>query len=140
MTARRIVFWLLAAALLGTATLPIGCVRRTMTVRTEPEGARVMLNDEPVGTSPVTLDFTWYGDYDVTCSKDGCETLHTHHRINPPWYQVPPFDFFAESLLPATLHDHQDMSFTLEPAKQVNRPELIDRAKEFRDRAIFAEQ
>jgi hypothetical protein len=140
MTARRAAIWFSAFVLLGLAVLPLGCVRRTMTVRTEPEGARVLLNDEVVGTSPVTVDFTWYGDYDVTCRKDGYETLHTHHRIKPPWYQVPPFDFFAEGFTPFTLHDKQEMSFTLEPAKEVNRPELIERAKEFRDRAIFAEQ
>ena len=140
MTARRTAFWLLAAGLLCAAALSIGCVRRTMTIRTEPQGAHVLLNDEPIGTAPVTVDFTWYGDYDVTCRKDGCETLHTHKRINAPWYQVVPFDFFAEVLTPFTLHDHQEMSFTLELAKEVQRPELIQRAKEFRDRAIFAEQ
>ena len=53
------------------ATLPAGCVRRTLMVRTEPEGARVFLNDYEVGTSPVSVDFTWYGDYDVIVRKDG---------------------------------------------------------------------
>ena len=117
----------------------IGCVRRTVRIRTEPEGARITLNDEEVGTSPVTVDFTWYGDYDVICRKDGYETLRTHQRLEAPWYQVPVIDFFTEVLWPFTIHDRQEMYFELEPAREVNRPELIERAKEFRDRAIFAE-
>ena len=138
MIARRFLHGSLLAALIGATTLPIGCVRRTVTIRTDPQGARVLLNDEPVGTTPVTVDFTWYGDYDVACSKDG-ETLRTHHRIDAPWYQIPPFDFFAEILTPFTIEDHREMAFTLEPAQKMDQPELIDRAKEFRDQALFAE-
>ena len=131
---------LVLAGVLAAVVLSAGCVRRTMTIRTEPEGARVALNDEEVGTSPVTVDFTWYGDYEVICRKDGYQALQTHRRLNAPWYQIPPFDFFAEALLPVTIQDHQEMSFTLEPAKEADRQELIDKAKALRDRAIYAEQ
>ena len=130
---------LVLAGVLAAVVLSAGCVRRTMTIRTEPEGARVALNDEEVGTSPVTVDFTWYGDYEVICRKDGYQTLQTHRRINAPWYQIPMIDFFTEVLLPMTIQDHQEMSFTLEPAKEVDRKDLIDKAKALRDRAIFAE-
>jgi hypothetical protein len=130
---------LVLAGVLAAVVLSAGCVRRTMTIRTEPEGARVALNDEEVGTSPVTVDFTWYGDYEVACRKDGYQTLQTHRRINAPWYQIPLIDFFTEVLLPMTIQDHQEMSFTLEPAQEVDRKVLIDKAKALRDRAIFAE-
>ena len=130
---------LVLAGVLAAVVLSAGCVRRTMTIRTEPEGARVVLNDEEVGTSPVTVDFTWYGDYDVICRKNGYQTLQTHRRLNAPWYQIPMIDFFTEALLPMTIQDRQEMSFTLEPAKEVDRKELIDKAKALRDRAIFAE-
>ena len=131
---------LILTGLLAAVVLPAGCVRRTMTIRTEPEGARVALNDEELGTSPVTVDFTWYGDYEVACRKDGYQTLQTHRRLNAPWYQIPMIDFFTEALWPFTIQDHQEMSFTLEPAaKDIDRKELIDKAKAFRDRAIFAE-
>ncbi len=118
MTARRTVFCLSAAFLLCLSALPIGCVRRTMTVRTEPEGARVLLNDEFVGTSPLTVDFTWYGDYDVTCRKDGYETLHTHHRIKPPWYQVPPFDFSVPGVASISADLHKS-GYAAKPASTV---------------------
>jgi hypothetical protein len=104
-----------------------------------PQGARVILNDEEIGTSPVKVDFLWYGDYDVILRKDGYETLKTHQKLNAPWYQVPPFDFFAEILTPVTLHDQQQMSFALEPAQPVDKAELIQKAGEVRERALFSE-
>ncbi|MBP7934486.1 MAG: PEGA domain-containing protein [Phycisphaerae bacterium] len=116
-----------------------GCVRRTLTVNTVPQGARVILNDEEVGTSPVQVDFLWYGDYDVILRKDGYSTLRTHQKIDPPWYQIPPVDFFAETLIPVMLHDQQQMSFTLEPAQPIDKAELIQKAGEVRERALFSE-
>ncbi len=114
----------------------VSCVRRTVTVKTDPQGAAVILNDQNIGTSPASVDFTWYGDYSVILKKDGYETLTTHQRLNPPWYQIPPIDFVAEALMPFTIHDQQEMSFTLEPRRPVDRPALIEQAREFRDRAL----
>lgn len=130
-----------ATALLTTLTglaMLTGCVRRTMTITTDPQDARVFLNDEPLGSSPVSVDFTWYGDYDVVIRKEGYETLQTHHRLSPPWYQIPPIDFFAEALLPVTLHDERQISFTLEPAQPIDTAELLDDAEAFRDRTLYA--
>ena len=90
MTFRR----LLASALLLTLTAQFGCVRRTVTIHSEPAGALVWLNDEEVGRTPVTTDFLWYGDYDVVVRKDGYQTLVTHAVIPQPWYQWPVLDFF----------------------------------------------
>lgn len=116
-----------------------GCVRRKLTITTEPEGARVVLNDQDIGTSPVTVDFVWYGDYDVIVRHDDYETLKTSHRLDPPWYQVPPFDFFAEVLLPATITDEQAMHFVLEPRQPIDREELVQEAMDFRERTLFGD-
>ena len=117
-----------------------GCVRRMVTINTDPQGARVTLNDEEIGTSPVSVDFIWYGDYDVILHKSGYETLHTHHKLLAPWYQVPPIDFVAEALVPFTIHDRREMFFTLEPAKEINREQLLENAAGFRERTLFAEE
>jgi hypothetical protein len=119
------------------APLAPGCVRRTVTVNTKPEGATVMLNDEVVGTSPVTTDFLWYGDYDVIIRKPGYETLKTNKRLNAPWYQLPVFDFFSEIVLPFEFRDRQQMAFDLTPAKEPTREELLQNARQFRDRALY---
>jgi len=130
---------LTATCSVAFAILPAGCVRRTLMVRTEPEGARVFLNDYEVGTSPVSVDFTWYGDYDVIVRKDGYETLKTHHEIKPPWYQVPPIDFVAEILVPFEIHDEREASFTLRPMAEVDPETLLQDAVELREQAIYGQ-
>lgn len=47
-----------------------GCVERKITVISNPEGALLTLNDVEVGRTPVTVPFTWYGDYDVQIRAD----------------------------------------------------------------------
>jgi hypothetical protein len=61
-----------------------GCVERKLTIITEPSGALVALNDEELGTSPVTVGFEWYGDYNVRISKEGFQTLITHKNLKRP--------------------------------------------------------
>ena len=112
-----------------------GCVRRTMTIETEPDGALVILNDQELGRSPVNIDFTWYGDYDLLVRKEGFKTLSTHFVTKKPWYQLIPFDFFAEVLWPQTIVDRHQFQFALEPASVPAREELLGRAAAFRDQA-----
>ena len=113
-----------------------GCVRRTMTISTEPSHALVFLNDQEVGRSTVTTDFLWYGDYDVVIRQEGYQTLQTHWEIKPPWYQMVPLDFFAEVLWPQHLHDQHERHFILEPAEWPTQKELIQRADETRQQAL----
>ncbi len=133
----------LRAALLvlaATALVATACVRRTLTFKTVPEGATVRLNDQDIGQTPVTVDFTWYGDYDIAYEKEGYETVRTHKRINAPWYQIPPIDLVAETLVPYTIHDRYVIEEELEPTTQPSREELTQRAQEFRDRALFGKE
>jgi len=117
-----------------------GCVERTMKINSHPEGARVFINDEEVGLTPVKFSFLWYGDYDIMLRKQGYETLKTHHRVDPPWYQVPPVDLVAECLLPTTIHDdHVLPDYTLEPAQAPSTDSLVERAVQARNRALREE-
>lgn len=113
-----------------------GCVRRTIAISTEPPHALVFLNDQEIGRSIVTTDFLWYGDYDVIIRKEGYQTLKTNWEIKAPWYQVIPFDFFAEVLWPGHIHDEHSRHFVLEPAEHPSTEELTERAMEARDRAF----
>lgn len=122
------------------AAAGVGCVRRTVTINTAPQGAVVTLNDQQVGTSPVNVDFIWYGDYDVILRKEGYETLQTHYNVKAPWYQVPPVDFVSEVLVPWTITDRREMSFVLEEAKPIDRAELLKSATEFRERTLFGSE
>src|ERR1043165_4777491 len=54
-----------------------GCVRRTLTVTTDPPGAVIYLNGVEAGRTPLERDFVFYGTYDVAVRKEGYETLKT---------------------------------------------------------------
>jgi len=115
------------AALLGS-----GCVERELTINTEPEGAMVMLNDEQIGESPVTVAFNWYGDYWVRATKEGYETLETSRELKAPWHDWFPLDFFAQVLYPGRIVDRYEWTFDLSPRQDLTRKELIEKAEAFR--------
>jgi hypothetical protein len=110
--------------------LGTGCVQRTLTVKTEPEGALLYLNGTEVGRTPVTRDFTWYGVYDVTLRKEGFQTLTTRGKVIAPWWQWPPIDLFAE-MVPLRLRDEKHLYYTLHPlpASAAQPQRMVDEAK-----------
>lgn len=117
-----------------------GCVRRTMTFNTDPQGALVYLNDAEVGRTPVSVDFTYYGDYDIVYRKEGYQTVSTNHRIKAPWYQVFPLDFVSEVFIPTEFHDQHDIPVEqLEPEIEPDLDALVARAREMRKRSTLAE-
>lgn len=109
-----------------------GCVERQLTINTEPQDAVVILNDEEVGTSPVTVSFNWYGDYRVRITKEGCEPLNTHRELKGPWYDKFPFDFFAQILNPKRTVDRYEWTFTLTEKKQISKEELLENARKLK--------
>ena len=63
--------------LLMLPLLCTGCVRRTISIVSNPPGALVWLNDREVGRTPIEVEFLYYGTYDVRIVKDGYEPLIT---------------------------------------------------------------
>jgi hypothetical protein len=120
----------MTAVIFIAVSLLSGCVERELTINTKPQGALVMLNDEEIGNSPVTVPFNWYGDYRVRISKSGFETLNTHRKLKGPWYDKFPFDFFAQIVYPKRIVDSYEWTFELSPKKQISREELIEKARE----------
>jgi hypothetical protein len=114
-----------------------GCVERTVSINTEPEGATVFLNDEEVGKSPVRVPFTWYGDYDIIIRKPGYQTIKTNHNIKTPWYELPGIDIFTECLMPFTVHDDRVLdTFVLQSARPTEKQALLQSADELKSRAV----
>ncbi len=111
-----------------------GCVRRTITITSEPSGALVWLNDREVGRTPVDVDFTHYGTYDVRLVHDGFEPMLTVGEAKPPlWDHMGP-DLVAE-LIPGEVHSRVEWHYELQPL--ADDPEaLVDRARELRSQAI----
>ena len=69
--------WKSILLLLILAILGSGCVQRSLTVRSNPSGAMVSLNDVEVGRTPVTHSFQWYGYYDVEVRLSGYSSVKT---------------------------------------------------------------
>ncbi len=122
---------LVAAALaaLGLAGLS-GCVKRTLTVTSEPSGALVWLNDREVGRTPVTIEFVYYGEYDVRLQKAGFEPVMTGAHVRPPWWDNVPVDFIAE-VAPLDLNSVSTHHFVMTPVDP-DRDRLVDRARGLR--------
>ncbi len=110
-----------------------GCVRRRLTVRSNPPGATVYIDDQEIGETPVSTPFVYYGTRKIQLVKDGFETLTVKQKFSPPWYEVPPLDFFAENVYPGELRDERIVDFEMEPQRVVPIPEILERAQQLRD-------
>jgi hypothetical protein len=110
-----------------------GCVERRLTITTTPPGATVILNDQEVGESPVTVPFNWYGDYSVRVNKDGYETLDTHRKLKAPLHDHFPLDFFAQVLYPGRIVDAYEWSFELATKEYPARDTLIEEGQSLRN-------
>lgn len=103
-----------------------------MTIRSNPPGAMVYVDDYELGTTPVSTDFTYYGIRKIRLVKDGYETLTVMEPVRAPWYQIPPLDFVTENLLPGELRDQRDFYYQLQPQVVVPTDRLLSRAEQLR--------
>ena len=120
---QRAVLFFLGFALLG-------CVERTMTIKSEPPEARVYLDGKETGRTPVTVPFHWYGYREIALEKDGYEIEREVVQVKPPLYQVFPLDFVFDVLIPLKFHDRHDFSYTLRPKQYVEPEKVVERARE----------
>ncbi|HEY4308345.1 MAG TPA: PEGA domain-containing protein [Pirellulales bacterium] len=122
------VLW--AAALV--VALTAGCVQRRLTIRSNPPGAFVYVDNYPIGTTPVSTDFVYYGKRQIRLVRDGYETLTVDQKIKAPWYEWFGIDFISENLVPANIRDEQTLSFQMVPQQVPSNPQLTARAEELR--------
>jgi hypothetical protein len=113
-------------------TCQSGCVERRMTVRTNPPGALLYVDDYPVGQTPVSANFTYYGTRKIRLVKDGYETLTVMQPMPPPWYEYLPVDFVAENFVPGKIRDQRVLDFQMKPQMVVPTEQLLSRAEELR--------
>jgi len=106
-----------------------------MVITSRPSGALVYVSDVEVGRTPVTLPFTWYGDYDIILRRAGFETICTHAEIYPPIYEIPPLDLLSE-IAPWTYHDRRYLHYEMEKLVLPNEDELIRRAEALREKNL----
>ena len=124
---------LLAVVLVSTAALPAhAIVRRRLNVNSNPPGALVYVDNQQIGTTPCSVDFTYYGTREIRLIKPGFETLTVNQPIPAPWYQYTPIDFVSENLVTMKIRDNRTVNYNLAPQLVVPTQELIDRANQLR--------
>src|SRR5262249_5405462 len=96
-------------------TLVCGCVERILVVRTDPPGARVLIDGQEVGDSPHTESFVYYGTREISVRADEYVTRTEMVEIDEPWWQEPGIDFVSEVLWPFTERDEHEVFIRLEP-------------------------
>ena len=124
---------LFAVAMVVLTALPAhAIVRRRLNVNSNPQGALVYVDNQQIGTTPCSVDFTYYGTREIRLIKPGFETLTVNQPIPAPWYQYTPIDFVAENLVPTKIRDNRTVSFNLAPQLVIPTQELIGRANQLR--------
>ena len=121
-----------AACWLLIACTAAGCVQRRMTIRSEPPGALVYVDDYEIGNTPVSTDFVYYGTRKIRLVKDGYETLTVRQPFPMPWYQIFPLDFVTENIWPSEIRDERHVSLTMVPASSTPPEQVVARAEQSR--------
>lgn len=109
-----------------------GCVQRRMTIRSNPPGALVYVDDYQIGTTPVSTDFVYYGTRKIRLVKDGFETLTVRQPFPLPWYEIFPLDFVTENLWPGEIRDERVVDLAMTPASMTPPEEVVARAEQSR--------
>ena len=129
------------AVLAGLVCTLGGCLERKLQITSEPAGALCWVNDREVGVTPLELEFTYYGTYEVRLKKDGFEPLVTKARASQPVYEYPPLDLMA-TVVPAKIETNVKWHFVLEASKEMTQPkdefetDLLKRAMELRGNVV----
>ena len=118
-------------ALMATIGLS-GCVERRYTIRTDPPGALVIANGEPIGTTPVSKSFVFYGDRTFRIIKEGYETQDLVEKFKAPWYDNQLTEFFTENLNPYTFRDEVEFNYKLVPAHPADPNDVLARGESTR--------
>ena len=103
-----------------------------MTVRTNPPGALLYVDDYLIGETPISTNFTYYGQRKIRLVKDGFETLTVLQSIPAPWYEYTPVDFVAENFVPGRFATSERLDFQLKPQVVVPTEQLLSRAEDLR--------
>jgi len=111
-----------------------------MTIRSNPPGAVVYVDDyeTPIGVTPISTNFLYYGTRKIRLVKDGYETLTVMQPIPAPWYQYPPVDFISENFVPGQIRDQRVIDYQLKPQMVVPTDQLLSRAENLRHTNLVA--
>ena len=133
--ARR--FRLIAAAALLACVSQSGCapngsVIRRLTIISDPPGAMVYVDEEPIGATPCSVSYIYYATRKIRLVKDGYATRTVMQEFPTPWYQYIPLDFVSENVSPWEIRDERTVEFKLSPQAIVPVEQILQRGEELR--------
>lgn len=116
------------AALLWTSG---GCLRRRMTINSNPPGATVYVDGHQIGKTPVSTDFTYYGTRNIRLEMDNYQTMVVKQKVLPPWYEYPVFDFFSETFSAGEVKDNHVWTYDMQQRAISSDEQILARARDF---------
>ena len=130
MNRTRFTFTILLAVALAAGP---GCIKRSISVRSDPPGALVYLDGLEVGKTPLDgVRFHFYGRREFALYKDGFLVERRIVEINTPWYSYFPLDIFTELLNPWRIDDHRDFYFAMKRTEPAESATVLRHAHETR--------
>ncbi len=134
MNRTRFTLTILLAVVLAAGT---GCIKRTISVRSDPPGALVYLDGLEVGKTPVDgVRFNFYGTREFALYRDGYLVERRTVEIDTPWYSYFPLDIFTELLNPWQIDDHRDFYFAMKRTEHPEGATVLRHAHETRKIAV----
>ncbi|MDP6446981.1 MAG: PEGA domain-containing protein, partial [Pirellulaceae bacterium] len=118
--------------LIAAAFAHCGCVRRRLTVRSNPAGARGYVDNQQIGITPFSTEFTYYGTRKIRLEQDGFESAEVERRFSTPWYQWPVIEFFSENVWPWELRDEREVVIDMKQRENRSPQQLVARAGSLR--------
>jgi|TARA_B110001454_G_C12656845_1_gene407856 hypothetical protein len=112
----------------------LGCVKRKIAITSYPSGALVWVNDREVGRTPITFEFTYYGEYDIRLLLENYEPIMTSAWTQQPIWDAPLVDFISD-VAPINLESNTLWHFDLEQPRD-NPEKLLERAKILRAKTL----
>lgn len=108
------------------AVCAFGCIQRTLTVESEPEGAAVYYDHRRVGETPLSLRFTHYGSHSLILIKEGFQPYRGRLALKEKGWAVFPVDLITEGVLPVKLKDDRQVRIVLSRAAPPGEPPALN--------------
>lgn len=120
---------LAAPALVLLAACASGCVRRTLSITSDPPGAQLIVNGQPAGRTPAELAFSHHGTYRVELRKKGYRPVLDALRLRRKPYEYPVADFVSEVLWPGTIRDRRAAHYQLRRTPPFDQKKILAEAR-----------
>jgi hypothetical protein len=92
----------------------------------------VYVDKQPIGLTPVSTNYTYYGTRNIEIVRDGYRTEKFLRKIRPPWYEIPPLDFVSETLWPFEMRDERIIDVQMTPDPVIANEALISTGEQLR--------